>query len=285
MTGARNTRGALMSPLLVLLAMGLGLAAPASFAQGGAAIDEAALVERIKAEIMKELRDSDFMREAVEAGIKDYAKAQQQARLKARAEKARLAGNKAKNVRRVSADRDHIYGSPDAQISLIEYSDFECPYCKRFHATAKSVVDAYPGKVNWVYRHYPLGFHNPGAQKQAEASECAHEQGGNEAFWQYTDALYARTKSGGKGFPVNKLTPLAEEFGLDGGAFKDCLDSNRHAARVKEDFDDGAAAGISGTPGNILLHNQTGNVSVQSGAKPLQAFKQAIDKMLASSKE
>lgn len=274
-----------MSLLLVPLALGLGLAAPASQAQEGATIDEDKLVERIKAEILKDLRDSDVVREAVEAGIKDYARKQREAQLKAREERNRLASEKAKNVRPVSADRDHIYGNPNAQISLIEYSDFECPYCKRFHATPKSVVDAYPNKVNWVYRHYPLDFHNPGAQKQAEASECASEQGGNEAFWKYTDALYTRTTSGGKGFPLDKLTPLAEELGLDGVAFKDCLDSGKHAARVKEDFDEGAQSGITGTPGNILLHNETGEVRLEAGAKPLEAFKQHIDELLASSKE
>jgi len=285
MTVSRFNLGRLASRALVPLALTLGLAAPSSQAQDAAAIDEAALVERIKAEVMQELRDSDFMREAVEAGIKDYARKQQEAKLKAQQERARLANEKSKNVRRVSAERDHIYGNPDAPISLIEYSDFECPYCKRFHATAKSVVDAYDGKVNWVYRHFPLGFHNPGAQKQAEASECARELGGTEAFWKYTDALYARTKSGGKGFPLAKLTPLAEEQGLDGPAFKDCVDSARHAQRVKDDLEEGAAAGITGTPGNILLHNETGETNLQSGAKPLQAFKQAIDEMLASSKE
>jgi len=285
MTISNIARGAFMSLLIVPLAMGLGLAAPASVAQESAAIDEEALVERIKAEILKELRDSDFIREAVEAGIQDYARKRQEAQLKARAERNRLASEKAKNVRRVSAERDHIYGDPGAQISLIEYSDFECPYCKRFHGTARSLVDAYPGKVNWVYRHFPLRFHNPGAQKQAEASECAHEQGGTEAFWKYTDTIYARTKSGGKGFPLDKLTPLAEEIGLDGVAFKGCLDSGRYAARVKEDLDEGAQAGITGTPGNILLHNETGEVNLLSGAKPLQVFKQEVDKLLASSKE
>ncbi len=88
----------------------------------------------------------------------------------------------------------------------MEYSDFECRYCKRFHPTAKAVVQAYAGKVNWVYCHFPLGFHNPGAQKQAAASECANELGGNYAFQKYTDAIYARTRSNGKGFPVANLS-------------------------------------------------------------------------------
>ena len=242
-------------------------------------------IQRIKQEVMKELLEEGFLEKQIELGIQNYVEKQQAAQQAAKAEQARAQREKAKKVRRVSADRDHIYGDPDAQISLIEYSDFECPYCKRFHLTAKSLVDAYPGQVNWVYRHFPLSFHNPGAQKQAEASECAYEQGGDEVFWQYTDAVYARTKSGGKGFPLDKLTPLAEELGLDGAAFQDCVDSGRYAARVKEDFDQGREAGITGTPGNILLHNGTGEARLEAGAQPLQTLKKKVDEMLASSKE
>ncbi len=242
-------------------------------------------IQRIKQEVIQELLEEGFLEQQIELGIQSYVKKQREAQQAAKAEQARAQGEKAKRVRRVSADRDHIYGDPDAKISLIEYSDFECPYCKRFHSTAKSLVDAYPGQVNWVYRHFPLSFHNPGAQKQAEASECAYEQGGDEVFWQYTDAVYARTKSGGKGFPLDKLTPLAEELGLDGAAFQDCVDSGRYAARVKEDFDEGREAGITGTPGNILLHNGTGEAKLEAGAQRLQTLKNKVDEMLASSKE
>lgn len=271
--------------LIASVASGVVFAVVGSQAHDGAAFDEEALIERVKAEILEELRDSEAMRQAVEAGIKDYASRQQEARAKAREERSRLASEKAKNVRRVSAERDHIYGSPDAVVSLIEYSDFECPYCKRFHATAKSIVAAYPDQVNWVYRHYPLRFHNPGAQKQAEASECANELGGNDAFWKFTDAVYARTKSGGKGFPLAKLTPLAQEMGLDGHAFNECLESGRFAARVKEDLEEGAGAGITGTPGNILLHNVSGEVRLEAGAKPVEVLKRQIDRLLARSTE
>jgi protein-disulfide isomerase len=163
---------------------------------------------------------------------------------------------------------------------LIEYSDFECPFCQRFHPTAKQIVDAYDGKVNWVYRHFPLAFHNPGAQKQAEASECANELGGNEAFWRYADAIYARTTSNGKGFPLKKLVPLAKEVGLDEKKFQECLDTGRYTARVKEDFNEGAQIGITGTPGNVLLNNETGAVRLTPGAVPFAALKGQIDQLL-----
>jgi protein-disulfide isomerase len=84
--------------------------------------------------------------------------------------------------------------------------------------------------------------------------------GGADAFWRYTDAIYARTSSGGKGFATDQLTPLATELGLDGQAFQQCLDSGRHADRVAEDLQEGSSIGITGTPGNILLNNVTGEV-------------------------
>jgi protein-disulfide isomerase len=245
-----------------------------------APIDEKQLAQKIKQEILAELQNSDFLPQQVEIGIQKYIQKQQEAQMKAQAEQERIANEKAKNVRRLSPMRDHIYGNPDAVISLIEYSDFECPFCKTFHLTAKQLVDAYAGKVNWVYRHYPLAFHNPGSQKEAEASECANELGGNEAFWKYTDAIYQRTTSNWKGFPIANLVLLAAEIGLDQAKFQVCLDSGKYTARVQDDFTEGTNSGISGTPGNILLHNQTGGVKLIVGALPVEALKTEIDQML-----
>lgn len=255
-----------------------------SFAQGQAGTnpssDERRLIQKAKEEIMKELSEGDFLKQQIELGIQDYFKKQREAQLAAQAEQTRLRNEQAKNVRRVSATRDHIYGNPNAPISLIEYSDFECPFCKQFHQTAKAIIKTYGDKVNWVYRHFPLNFHNPGAQKQAEASECAHELGGNDAFWKYTDAIYERTKSNGSGFPLNQLTPLAKELGLDGKQFTQCVETGKHEHRVKEDLAEGGKIGITGTPANILLHNKTGEVVLKSGAQPLEAFKPDIARML-----
>ena len=176
-------------------------------------------------------------------------------------------------------ENDHIYGNPAAMITLIEYSDFECPYCKRFHSTTKQLVDESDGQVNWAYRHFPLAFHNPGAQKQAEASECAAELGGNEMFWRYTDAIYERTRSNGKGFPIENLPPLAAEQGLDQEKFLQCLDSGRHSAKVLQQFAEGQRAGVNGTPGNILYHNRTGKVAAVGGAQPLERLRAAVQRL------
>ncbi len=136
--------------------------------------------------------------------------------------------------------------------------------------------------MNWVYRHFALPFHNPLAQKEAEAAECAGELGGNDGFWRYTDAVFERTRSNGKGLPDDGLVPLASELGFDVAAFRTCLDSGRFTSRVMEDYEEGKAIGISGTPGNILLDNETGKVRVVGGAAPLATMRAAIDSLLDS---
>jgi protein-disulfide isomerase len=236
--------------------------------------------EEIVKQVIEELRDSGLLQEAVQEGIQEFILKQQAAQAQARERQEEMLNERAKDVRPVTMERDHVYGNPEAVVSLIEYSDFECPYCKRFHPTVKELLDQYDGKVNWVYRHFPLGFHNPGAQKQAEASECAAELGGNDAFWAYTDAIYERTRSGGEGFPLAQLAPLAAELGMDEGAFKECLDSDRHEDRVNEDMQEGIRIGISGTPGNVLLHNETGDALMRSGAQPLGNLTEAVEQLL-----
>ncbi len=259
----------------------LVLAGCAASADGGiSAAETEALKERIKKEVLRELLEGGELDAAIDAGISRFVERQRQARAEAEARDERDAVALAKKVREVSAERDHIYGNPDALVSLIEYSDFECPFCKRFHITAKEIVDAYDGKVNWVYRHFPLAFHNPGAQMQAEASECAAALGGNDAFWKYTDTIYERTTSNGQGFPVEGLVPLAREIGLDGDAFGKCLKERRFEARVAEDFEEGVRIGIRGTPGNILLNNESGSVIPRPGAAPFDTLKQLIDALL-----
>lgn len=236
--------------------------------------DEEALVERVKTQVMQELRESDFLQQEIDAGIERYIQQQREAQARAPDEKA------SKNVRPVSVERDHILGNPNAEISLVEYSDFECPYCKVFHPTARKIVEAYDGKVNWVYRHFPLDFHNPVAQKEAEASECAAELGGNEAFWKYADLIYKRTRSNGKGLPSGDLTPLAGEIGLDEKAFQECLDSGRYVERIKEDLLNGTRSGVGGTPGNILLNNKTGKATFKPGAAPFDSLQMVIDRLI-----
>lgn len=234
--------------------------------------DVVALVDkRVAQQPRRELSDKDF-NARVERGIVAYIDKQ-------RREEQERPNRLARNVPPPAKD-DHVYGNPAASITLIEYSDFECPYCKRFHDTAKQLVDRSDGKVDLVYRHFPLDFHNPGAEKEAEASECVAELGGNGTFWKFADAVYTRTHSNGKGFPVENLAPLAVELGLNQEAFRQCLDSGRMAARVRHDLDTGTKAGVQGTPGNILRNNRTGEVIAVQGAQPYERLSEAVQKLL-----
>ena len=177
-------------------------------------------------------------------------------------------------------DADHIRGNKDAKVTFIEYSDFECPFCKRFEPTMQQMEKEYGDRVRIVYRHYPLSFH-PNAQKEDEASECAAALGGNDAFWEYHDAIFERTTSGGTGFALDDLVPLAKELGLNESKFKDCLDTGKYAQHVKDDMAGGASAGVTGTPGSILI-DAAGNSQLLSGAVPFATIKSALDAALAA---
>ncbi|MBE0618991.1 MAG: thioredoxin domain-containing protein, partial [Burkholderiales bacterium] len=142
----------------------------------GSNASNAALVERVKDAVIKELRESGAIDREIDAGITRYVERQ---RAEAEQRERREADKRVGALRPVSKGRDHIRGDTAAPVTLVEYSDFECPFCKRFHATAKRLVDESKGQVKWVYRHFPLDELHPGkARKEAVASECAAEIGG-----------------------------------------------------------------------------------------------------------
>lgn len=181
------------------------------------------------------------------------------------------------DLKPVSKD-DHIVGSANADVVLVEYSDMECPFCKRFHPTMLQLMEDYKGKVAWVYRHFPLSFH-ANAQKEAEASECVADLGGNDKFWKFTDAIYERTTSNGTGFALADLKPLAEEVGVDGTKFQDCLDSGKYTAKVNQDLAEGQQAGVTGTPGTVVVVKGEAK-SIIPGALPIDSIKTIIDGVL-----
>ncbi len=176
---------------------------------------------------------------------------------------------------------DHVRGDRKARILLFEYSDLECPFCKRFHPTAQQVVDEYKGTVAWVYRHFPLDQIHSKADKEAEAIECANELGGNDGFWKMADKIFEVTPSN-NGLNLDDLPKLASQVGLDQNKFKSCLDSGKYAAHVEEDYQGGIKAGITGTPGNILLDTKTGKTVSIPGAVPFEQIKPSIDELLKS---
>lgn len=208
--------------------------------------------------------------------LKDYEAAQQQVQLDAQADAERAQAEQAKNVPE-RTDADHVNGNPDALITIFEYSDFECPFCKRFYETPDKLVKNNDGKVNSVYRHFPLGFHDPLATTEAIASECAADQG---KFWEMHDVIFATTDSNGRGLEVSELYTFAKDLGLKASTFKACLDSRKHLDKIQADMTGGAASGVTGTPGSIIKNNKTGEVRFISGAYPIESLQAAINELL-----
>lgn len=155
------------------------------------------------------------------------------------------------NMRPVSAD-EHILGNPNAEVVIVEYSDTECPYCKVFHNTLHGAMGQAGGRVAWVYRHYPIAQLHPKAFHEAEATECASEQGGNNAFWKYIDEVFLRTESNNR-LDVAELPKIAKDIGLDVSSFNTCLASGKYATKIQADMDDGTKAGAVGTPYSVVI--------------------------------
>ncbi len=254
------------------LAFGLTLTAPAwathqSRAVGDFDADESGDIEEI-------VRDYILNHPQVILDAVQRLRVQQQ---QAEDERRREAAGAVKPVN----GEDHILGNPDAPVKLIEFSDFECPFCKRFHPTMKRLMDEYgeDGKVAWVYRHFPLDASHSKARKEAQASECANELGGNEAFWAYTDRLYEVTPSNNR-LDLAQLPRIAQEIGLDRAAFEACLEGDsrggKYAAHIEADLQDATASGGTGTPYSLVIA-PNGKTFPINGAQPYAAVKLIID--------
>ncbi len=176
---------------------------------------------------------------------------------------------------------DHILGNPDAPIVIVEYSDTECPFCKTFHTTMNRIMDEYgkDGKVAWVYRHFPLDQIHPKADKEAEATECAFAQGGNDMFWKYINRIFEVTPSNNN-LDLAQLPKIAEELGLDKAKFESCLSSGTYASKVESQFQSGITAGVQGTPNSFIITKKDGKTYSLEGAQPYATVKSVIDAAL-----
>lgn len=156
-------------------------------------------------------------------------------------------------IRAITAE-SHILGNPNADLFVLEYSDTECPFCQRFQTTMQSVINNYgkDGKVAWVYRHFPLDSLHKKSRKEAEATECVNELGGNTAFWKMLDTIYAKTPTN-DGLDPAKLPEFAKEAGVDVTMFNTCLASGKYASAVEADYQDGIKAGAQGTPYSVMV--------------------------------
>ena len=210
----------------------------------------------------------DQLREPIKAMLieerMDEAKAALIARLK---EKTPVAVKLAPPRLTIETDGHAAKGAKDAPIQLVEFSDFQCPFCVRAHATIQQVLTTYGDKVRFVYRHYPLPNH-PNARPAAEASACALEQ---DRFWPFHDRLFANTSK----LTDSDLKAHAASAGLDTEKFAACFESRKYKSQVERDVDEASQAGVTGTPAFFI------NGRPLEGAQPFEAFKRVIDEELA----
>lgn len=186
----------------------------------------------------------------------------------------------------VDVDDDPMIGDKNAPVTLIEFSDYECPFCKRhFEITYSDLKKEYidTGKVKLVYRDLPLPFHDPMATTEAIAANCAREQGGDVTYFKYHDELFKRTKSNGNGLAIADLYTIASDLGLNSNNLKNCVEAKKYADEVANDLSEGNKAGATGTP-SFFIGKSTGNGQIEGtilvGAQPLSAFKTMIDELL-----
>ncbi|MBU1178666.1 DsbA family protein [Patescibacteria group bacterium] len=167
----------------------------------------------------------------------------------------------------VSVDDDAVKGSKDAKVQIVEFSDYECPYCQKNSETIKKIAEKYGDQVAIVFRDFPLDFH-ANAQKAAEAAECAGEQ---NMYWEYHDQLFANQES----LDVASLKKYAKEIKLKTSVFDKCLDSGQQAEEIKKDVQDGVEIEVTGTPATFINGRKIG------GAYPYEAFEKIIEEELA----
>jgi len=173
-------------------------------------------------------------------------------------------------------EKDHIRGNINAPVVIVEYSDLECPFCKRYHDTLKQVVAEYGDKVAWVYRHHPIDQLHPKARKESVATECANELGGNDAFWKYIDRFLELTPSNNQTDIETVLPQIAKEIGLDETAFNNCLVSGKHDKFVEDQVQNALLIGANGTPWSAVIDSK-GKIYPINGAQPFASVKQIID--------
>lgn len=183
-------------------------------------------------------------------------------------------------------DSPYLGNKEAVKVAIVEYSDYECPYCKKFfedtfNQIQKEYIDT--NKIIFVYRNLPLSFHGEAAVVDANAALCAQGLKDNQAYFQMAHLIYQNSGLNGKGITTENMIKLASSIGLDEAKFKDCLSTNKYKDTIDKDAQDASEAGISGTPGFVVgTLNADGTVEGElvSGAQPINTFKTIINKYL-----
>lgn len=189
-------------------------------------------------------------------------------------QQGKLTADQAKAIPEITKD-DRARGSSNPEVTLIEYSDLQCPYCSQFHATGLEALKAYGNKLKWVYRHFPLDTIHPQARPAAIASECVLQAAGNDAFFKFIDDVFANQQTA--------LTDVAATAGkyANAATVKSCIDGKKTNDIVEKQYQGGLTAGVTGTPG-IYVINKKGDAWLIPGAVPLETLKVTIDEAIAA---
>ncbi|MFA6511620.1 MAG: thioredoxin domain-containing protein [Patescibacteria group bacterium] len=183
------------------------------------------------------------------------------------------------DIAQPNSETDYYLGEKpeDADIVMVEYSDYQCTFCERHHPTLQQVVDAYDGQISWVYRHFPLDSIHPNATPAALAAECVGALAGNQEFWDFTSAMFENQSTLGDDLYLQEATAL----GVSESAFTDCYDNREYLTEVQADTTDGSNGGVTGTPGTIIMQgNDVSTAQLVSGALPYESIVQVIDGLL-----
>lgn len=174
---------------------------------------------------------------------------------------------------------DYIKGNPNAPILIVEYSDYDCPYCKQYHTTLKQIMDEYAinGRVAWVYRQFPIGQLHPNSPKISEAALCVGSLGGSDAFWTFSDLVFEEREIDE---PTNtvKLPDYAVTAGVDKGAFEACVSSGKMEEPVRKSVEDAFNIGARGTPYTVIMVGS--EQAVINGAQSYETVKSILDNLI-----
>lgn len=174
---------------------------------------------------------------------------------------------------------DYIKGNPNAPILIVEYSDYDCPFCKSFHDTMTQIMNEYgvDGKVAWVYRQFPIAQLHPNAPRISEAALCVGEVAGNDAFWKFSDQIF-QNRAINEQTNITKLPEYATTAGADKEQFMKCLEGGSMKSKVTASYNEGVSAGIQGTPHSfVIIGNQQAPIE---GAQPYEVVKQVVENLL-----
>ena len=246
----------------------------------------AADVDALAEKVIQQMEASGSLDSALDRAIERRVKRENEQREKTAQEERARHNELVTNARKVDPNRDHLWGNANARISVIVYSDMECPFCKQFSGVPEAAAAKVGDKVNVVWRHFPLQFHRPAALKEAVASECVAHQAGNNGFFRFANETLRQSKGNGQGLPDGDagILAIAKKSGVrDEKSFKTCLGDSVTAKIIDDDMQDGGIAGITGTPGVIVRDNVSGHAGLVGGAIPLAQLEAQIRGLLTES--